>query len=166
MEQYKTNAINLKPKIFMKKRTLSRKMAALLVAYCMMFGITECFAAIEYKYDAAGNRVLRKNSPMNNAKMKNYDELTTDIFEEELPEMKIAIFPNPTQGILQVEISNAVTLQGTEIRLYNPQGVLIKQISNLSEQTTLDISSQPDGIYIMQIVMNNHEISTWKIIKN
>jgi hypothetical protein len=124
------------------------------------------YARIVYEYDAAGNRVLRKNEVSMQAKKANADEQTTDIFEEELPEMKISIFPNPTKGILQIEISNANTLQGVEIRLYNPQGALIRQLSNLSEMTTLDISEQSGGIYIMQIVLNDNEISTWKIIKN
>ena len=150
----------------MRKNPLSPKTAALLFAGCVMFAGTECLAAIKYEYDDAGNRIRRFEEIPMHAKMKNADEQTTDIFEEELPEMKISITPNPTKGILQVEITNAETLQGVEILLYNPQGTLIKRLGNLAEQTTLDISSQPDGIYIMQIVQNNKKISTWKIIKN
>ena len=161
----------------MKKNTLSQKAAALLFACCVMLGSSECFATIKYDYDAAGNRVKRHyNEVPMNARKANldddeqtadiFDEQTADIFEEELPEMKISVAPNPTKGILQVQISNAQTLQGAEIRLYSPQGTLIRQVNNLSELITLDISSQPNGIYIMQVVLNNKEISTWKIIKN
>ena len=150
----------------MNPKRLTSKAAMLLLACCVLFGSTECFAAIKYKYDAAGNRTQRYYEAPKNAKMANADEQTTDIYEEELPEMKISITPNPTKGILQVQITNAETLQGAEIRLYNPQGTLIRQFHNLSETTTLDISNQADGIYIMQIVLENKEISTWKIIKN
>ena len=148
----------------MRKITLTHKTAMLFFACCVMFGSTECFAAIKYEYDLAGNRTKRYNEVMMPAKMKNADEQTTDI--EELPEMKISVTPNPTKGILQVQITNAETLVGAEIHLYNPQGVLIRQLHNLSEMTILDISTQPEGIYIMQIVLNSKEISTWKIIKN
>ena len=162
------NVVNLlKIKKNMKK-ILSQKCAVIIIAcISLMFG-ADCFAGIEYKYDAAGNRVLRENKIPMQAKrfVDAAEEQTTDIFEEELAEMKITIFPNPTKGLLQVKISNAETLQGTEILLYNPQGTLIKRFGNLSELTTLDISSQPDGIYIMQIVSGKNIISTWKIIKN
>lgn len=161
----------------MKKNTLSKKIAALLLACCVMLAGTECFAVIKYEYDAAGNRVKRyEPSSQQPARQMNidddeqtidiFDEQTTGIYEEELPEMKISVTPNPTNGILQVQISHAETLQGAEIRLYSPQGTLIRQVDNLSEITTLDISSQPNGIYIMQVVLDNKEISTWKIIKN
>jgi len=161
----------------MKKNTLSPKTAALLLfACCVMLVGTECFAAIKYEYDAAGNRIKRYNEVYLPARQANidddeqttdiFDEQTTGIYEEELPEMKISVTPNPTKGILQIQISNANTLQGAEIRLYSPQGTLIRQVNNLSEITTLDISDQPNGIYIMQVVLNNKEISTWKIIKN
>ena len=151
----------------MKKNLSQKKYATVIIACIGLMLSAGSFAAIKYEYDDAGNRKRRYNPdvPMY-AKKANADEQTTDIFEEELPEMKISITPNPTRGFLQVEISNAETLQGAEIRLYSPQGMLIRKINNLSETTTLDISNQPGGIYIMQIVLNNKEISTWKIIKN
>ena len=154
----------------MKKKP-SPKRTALIIAAAIMFG-TNTFAAIKYDYDAAGNRILRYNEiPMNakrlaDAAQEQTEEQAAGIFEEELPEMKISIFPNPTQGLLQVEITNAENLQSVEIRLYNPQVVLIRQMNKLSEMTTLDISSQADGIYVMQIVSEKNIISTWKIIKN
>ena len=151
----------------MKKNLSQNYAAVIIVCISLMFG-ANCFATIKYEYDAAGNRVLRYNEiPMPAKQFVDTAEVqTTGIFEEELPEMKISITPNPTQGLLQVEISNAETLQGAEILLYNPQGLLIKQLGNLSEMTTFDISAQPDGIYVMQIVLNKNNISTWKIIKN
>jgi len=166
------------------KKTLPQKTAALLFACCVMLSSTECFATITFTYDAAGNRTKRENVIHMGARQANIDEYEqttdifdeqtadifneqiTDIFKEELPEMKISIAPNPTRGILHVAISNAKTLQGAEIRIFNPQGRLIKQVNDVFEMTTLDISTQPNGMYIMQIVLNNKEISTWKIIKN
>ena len=150
------------------KKILSRKYATvIIVCISLMFG-TDSFADINYEYDAAGNRVLRNVIPMMQARQMadDLEEQTTGIFEEELPEMKITISPNPTKGLLQVEISNAENLQDVKILLYNPQGALILQLSNLSELTTLDISSYSDGIYLMQIVSGKNSISTWKIIKN
>ena len=148
------------------KKILPRKYATVIIVCISLILGADCFAGIKYVYDTAGNRELRYNPDIPMYAKGAAEELTTDIFEEELPEMKISITPNPTRGILQVEISNAETLQGVKILLYNPQGMLIKQLGNLSEQTTLDISSQPDGIYVMQIVSGRNNISTWKIIKN
>lgn len=136
------------------------------IALVLMLAIPT-YARIVYEYDDAGNRVLRHEIVMQQARraVDNAEE-TPEVFEEKLAETKISIFPNPTKGILQVEITNAENLQNAQIRLYNPQGVLVTTLNNLSEMTTLDISAQPDGIYVMQIALDKDNISIWKIIKN
>jgi len=150
------------------KKILSRKNTVIIIV-CIKFVFgTVSFAGIKYEYDTAGNRILRYNEIVMKSDnfAENAEEQTVNIFENELPEMKISIFPNPTKGLLQVKISNAVALQNAEILLYDPQGKLIKQHGKLSELTILDISAQPEGAYIMQIVSGKHIVSAWKIIKN
>lgn len=59
---------------------------------------------------------------------------------------EITIFPNPSDGTLNLNTANFNNL--TKISLHNSSGVLVKN-HNLNE-TQLDLSSYPKGIYILK----------------
>jgi hypothetical protein len=83
-------------------------------------------------------------------------------FIDEKP--SISISPNPTTGILKIEI--LYLPEGVKINaiLYNIQGaVIIKE--TLSEADEIDISDQPDGIYMLKICTPGIN-KIWKIIKS
>ncbi|GHT23563.1 hypothetical protein AGMMS4957_15290 [Bacteroidia bacterium] len=66
--------------------------------------------------------------------------------------------PNPTSGT--VVIKDTAVKTGDRIEIYNLNGQLMRQFSAQNEQTTIDISSFPTGIYILKV--NNKQI---KVIK-
>ncbi|GHT38568.1 hypothetical protein AGMMS49965_02360 [Bacteroidia bacterium] len=66
--------------------------------------------------------------------------------------------PNPTSGT--VVIKDTAIKTGDRIEIYNLNGQLMRHFSAQSEQTTIDISSFPTGIYILKV--NNKQI---KVIK-
>ena len=86
------------------------------------------------------------------------------VYEEELSETKVTIYPNPTKGVLKVDISGVEKFENAQISLYDLTGKLLQQWAGISQSNTIDLSERTPGMYIMQIVYNGNA-SSWKIIK-
>lgn len=82
---------------------------------------------------------------------------------EEMQSHEIKIYPNPTKGILNIKITGLDKAKGL-ISVYNIVGKLIEKTELSDNNQTFDLSAQPNGIYIMQIRIED-KISSWKIIK-
>ena len=152
-------------------------LSALFLGCCIVTSYTQDF---EYSYDAAGNRTFRQEiSLLKSAKLDSLNQI--DIFNEEtgelaedftpeteykeiLGEQKITIFPNPTRGEMVVQIANLQQDNPGNIILYDLEGKVIVNLSNVNEYSCIDITSKPDGIYIMKIIING-KTSQWKVVK-
>ena len=79
----------------------------------------------------------------------------------------ISIYPNPSQGVYHLSISNNKA-KNVDITISNLLGTDIyhinKVLNNMNYQTVINIQSQPEGIYLVRIMMNNISKSI-KIIK-
>jgi hypothetical protein len=73
--------------------------------------------------------------------------------------LKLNIYPNPAAGLLNIEMSDAVT--GGRITVYNQLGQIV--LEKAFEKST-DISSLSNGIYLVE-VKTNKGISRKKIVK-
>ncbi len=86
-----------------------------------------------------------------------------DVSEEHL---KIELFPNPTNNILNVNLNGEL---GDEIliTLYNLTGIelLKKRVVQKSEPIVLDLKPFTTGVYIIKLQLNNGHIISRKIIK-
>lgn len=120
---------------------------------------------VSYTYDAAGNRikreiVMRRNgAPTRGAKGE-----TEEVYSEMLSKKQVRIYPNPTSGLLKVEVLNVGNEESCTLRLFNSVGTQLISTTTASTASTLDISNQPNGIYVLHIAIGKEE-STWKIIK-
>ena len=118
-----------------------------------------------FGYDASGNRTSRTIAlksafiPQNDtiaAKQKSLDDL--------IGNREVKIYPNPTKGLLRVEMPVIEGLSAT-IKVFSMQGILIKQLEINSISTEIDLSRQSPGIYIMRISIGELS-SEWRIIKD
>lgn len=75
----------------------------------------------------------------------------------------ISVFPNPTTGLIYIELSNLEEIKHIEI--LNNLGEKILENKILDNTTEIDISNQLAGIYYLKIILDN-EVITKKIIKN
>ncbi len=85
------------------------------------------------------------------------------IGDENTNQNGIEIFPNPTNGILNIntrEIKNA-----TEVFIYNSIGQMIFSEKLRDTQTSLQMSSYPSGIYFVRVLTKDNEVLCKKIIK-
>jgi len=81
---------------------------------------------------------------------------------KELPMIsKINIFPNPTKGIIMVEIKG----ESFKFELYNSLGALVKKDEACNNQTQIDISNFATGMYFLEVKTKDNEQQTFTIVK-
>ena len=143
-----------------------------IVAIFLLFVVLSMWAAadayaqnkIKYTYDSAGNRLSRQKEIVVQTRGALSDGEEPSVYEEELSETKVTIYPNPTKGVLKVDISGVEKFENAQISLYDLTGTLLQQWGSISQSNAVDISDRTPGMYIMQIVYNGNT-SSWKIIK-
>ncbi|MBN2521867.1 MAG: T9SS type A sorting domain-containing protein [Bacteroidales bacterium] len=82
---------------------------------------------------------------------------TTPVFENQ-NETVFRIFPNPVSGILTIE-----SIEGTSVRLYDQTGSLIWNKILKDNETSIDVSNLPSGLYILAVSNGIHS-SVQKVI--
>lgn len=82
----------------------------------------------------------------------------------ELSSSITALFPNPTNGIMQLEVKNAEPEMNYE--LLDLSGRKIASSRILSTQTTIDISAVASGEYLLRVYSEKQTIKTLKIVKH
>jgi hypothetical protein len=117
---------------------------------------------ITYAYDAAGNRISR-TLVIDQLRADEQIEEEPTVYSEVLSDLYIHIYPNPTSGLIRIEIQNLPFDETANITLYQLSGKLITS-KRTSESTEIDITGQPSGIYILRIVAGDAQ-TEWKIIK-
>ncbi len=149
----------------------------LLIVIAGLYGWQANAQSVKYTYDAAGNRETRSKltvQSMNRAAVTNGETQPADTtekadeptqLEEMLGETKITIYPNPTKGMLRVDIAANKIPKDARIYLFNVSGTLVRQLTGVSATNNIDISAQPAGTYIMRIMLDKENVSVWKIIK-
>jgi len=143
---------------------------------------------ITYSYDAAGNRINRllivvdpkidsttnkedsifyTSSGYNelNGEQKPMDNVTTIQQQIDLiAKYDMKVFPNPTEGKLQLVIGNySSTLQG-EIKLYQLTGSLLLTQKIISNRNIIDLSGMPAETYMLELLISGEKV-VWKVIK-
>lgn len=120
---------------------------------------------VAFSYDNAGNRIKREIilSPQGMpASQKNVSEMQP--ISDMLDDKNIRIHPNPTTGMLKVEITNYESSDLGNIDVYSINGHPITHSEITSHITDIDISNSPNGIYLLVIQLNGTS-TTWRVIK-
>lgn len=134
-----------------------------LLLLLLTFSLSANADTLSFSYDSAGNRVKREIVVEKKSAPSKADG-NSEYFSEMLSEKEIKLYPNPTEGLLKIEICGFGDTDNCELSIYNMSGQQIRSIQVTSPVTDIDISTQPNGMYIFLITLNGDE-STWKIIK-
>lgn len=121
---------------------------------------------IGYSYDAAGNRVKRQiimPVPKTMAKQQNFSS-DNQSFSDMLCDHSVKIYPNLSKGVLKICIFGLKDSDKCSLGVYTTQGVQILAKKIKTDNTDVDISNQPNGVYLLQIAINGKS-TTWKIVK-
>jgi hypothetical protein len=83
---------------------------------------------------------------------------------KELVANGINIYPNPTNGILNISISSELA-GNTSIEVYDAIGKLVIKETLSTETTAINTTKLTDGIYVFKVINNNQAIKIGKIVK-
>ena len=123
-------------------------------------------AIVQFTYDACGNRILRSlliSKVEENGKRVENENGYQDTMTEQVGEITISLFPNPTEGRVSVLLSEN-TYTYIDALLTTTTGTVLEQYRFNDIQHEFDLSSQPAGIYFLRLTMDG-ETRTWKIVK-
>lgn len=114
---------------------------------------------VSYGYDQAGNRISRGVIVLKSTKVDQPIK-----YQDNLGKTKITICPNPNGGQFKLSVTGITTKANMKITLYNISGELVYKNFLPPQSIEIDISNQPNGMYILHLVVGNKK-KTWKIIK-
>lgn len=116
---------------------------------------------IGFSYDEAGNRVKRE-IVMSQSRSKARKQSAS--FSDMVSDRQIKISPNPTKGVLRVELLNCKEQITGNIAVYSLSGTKVAYCPIVNNMADVDISSSVSGIYVLRINVGESS-SSWKIIK-
>lgn len=77
---------------------------------------------------------------------------------------QLFVYPNPTSGLFTIEYKNT-NLDACAFRIYDVFGKLLISNNLTKENNTIDLSSQPAGIYFFQLIEDGGNTGFQKIVK-
>lgn len=86
---------------------------------------------------------------------------TTNVNSENPDYSQYSVYPNPCNGVFTF-LQNKTAR--TEIEIHTLVGELVYKTNITNEQTTIDLSIQPKGIYILKTIVNNKNLTNKKIV--
>ncbi len=140
---------------------------SLFLTFSGLFSLCTLSQTIAFDYDVSGNRIERIIM-LQNGNKGGGDEATTlekqVILDSAFDEGILRIYPNPTAGLLRIEIPSLwLDEHKAQIVLYDLNGRKLIEKAALTD-IEIDLSKQQNGIYILHIIRGG-VISRWKVIK-
>ncbi|MGE0635044.1 MAG: YHYH protein [Bacteroidia bacterium] len=79
--------------------------------------------------------------------------------------MTVAVFPNPTQGIINLSFASGFSAHQLTLNLMDSKGALLMQKEITASNQTLDINNLADGIYFLNLITEEGALYNLKIYK-
>lgn len=147
-----------------------KKLCPVMLMLFLLASLTTYPQTIRYTYDEAGNRTRRaiilegggKGSAGEKSKKDEIKEIITD---NSFKPQTVRIYPNPTKGVLAIEVQeDPEGSSEMQIIVTDSNGRIIINKTKEPLITTVDLSNQPGGLYILTMKRGTIT-SKWKIIK-
>lgn len=121
---------------------------------------------ITYSYDASGNRTGSQREIVYTRGASNSKSALQkpEKYLDSLSLARIAIYPNPTEGELRIDITGIEDFTDTELTVRSLNGSVLEHIQPLDVTNEMDLTNYADGIYLVIIKLKDQS-TTWKIIK-
>lgn len=145
-------------KIFRVCRILRFRLSIALLLMSFSYGVGQ---VIVLDYDNGGNRIVRKNSLIKSSPVKSSAQKSSS---ENPFEATVTIGPNPTTGVLSIEISNFDESSNVTVSVFNTVGQLLLTRGITTAVTELNIENQPTGLYLVTVESSAGRTSA-KIVK-
>ena len=129
----------------------------LIIVFSVSFSVLSD-TVISYSYDAAGNRIKREI--VLSRSIEQQQKPITETFSEKF----VKIYPNPTEGVVKIEITGWESSDECLFTVHSISGQLITEAKAYASITEIDLSGCANGAYLLNITING-ENRVWKIIK-
>ncbi len=100
---------------------------------------------------ANGEGITLKSNVLDNHFGKNWKKnnlsILLNVKTENLPDSKLAFYPNPTTGVINV---SGLEVEEAVITIYNLTGVPVKSRTINTNQAQIDLSNLPEGMYVLR----------------
>jgi hypothetical protein len=93
-----------------------------------------------------------------------FDNPITGIADQKDGKETFSLFPNPTSGIVNLELSPEITSNAI-LKIYNENGALVRTISLKPGQSELNLAELNDGIYFVEIQSGERNLGQKLIIR-
>jgi hypothetical protein len=120
---------------------------------------------MQFAYDEAGNRISRTitvTPPGLRAGEEEQD--ATPLVEQLAADLSVKIYPNPTEGFLQMELSGIETGETVQLVLFGLNGQVLLQIDTTSMLIPVDLSEHSTGVYVLRLTVRGRS-TDYKIVK-
>jgi hypothetical protein len=92
-------------------------------------------------------------------------EISTLSLEENALNLSLMAYPNPTQELLNLRVSN-YNKEKLAYKLLDLEGKVISEATIQSETTAIDMKQLPVATYFVEVNLEGNKVQTFKIIKN
>jgi hypothetical protein len=116
---------------------------------------------IQFQYDTSGNRTTG-NIITTRSSETTQKKSSSENYTEELSLGEIKVYPNPTKGLLKIQIPNIESKP--ILYIISIDGKVLSKIQLRNNFENIDITSYQKGTYLFRII-NASEEKVWKIIK-
>jgi hypothetical protein len=116
-----------------------------------------------YFYDDAGNRTIRTICLKSTMATIDSTRQIQPIIDK-AGDLTIALYPNPTKGLLTIQVTNLPTDAQGEIALCDITGKQLMVQKTIRKSNIIDLSMRPTGVYILRIRAGD-KVSEWKVVK-
>lgn len=128
------------------------------------------YTAIATKDDGivAVSTSLRERTHIKKLLREDFNPILCSVSEVPKERLKATAFPNPTKGILNIDVSEISTIDNdVRFRIFDADGriCLDRIIKGMGNMLTVDVSRLSNGIYTFQIVKGNKNIIYDRFIK-
>jgi len=152
-------------------------LSTVLLANLLVGTVTAFTQTIEYKYDLAGNRYLRQvvtlekitptdtsNTPADTNQTNNTLHNTATKATETYGKTTVSVFPNPTPGVVQIEVTGEMPQTQVTMQVFNLTGKTIVTQLLRESSAKINLSGSPSGEYILKISWSG-QTKEWVLVK-
>lgn len=104
------------------------------------------------------------NSEVTEGVQQNYEIYSLASAENSTSNQNIILYPNPTTDVLFVDFQSE-SFTNSSYRFLDAQGKIIMEGEFTKSKNQLNLQGIPSSLYILQIIQNNKQIKSYKIIK-
>lgn len=94
-----------------------------------------------------------------------YEIITMGTSEYSGIQLGVKVYPNPTSSLLFLRVEG-IDLKDVSYQLFDSSGRNILRDKIKQVETSIDLTSKPSGVYILNVLTTESSIKTFKIIKN